>query len=98
MYRNPAKIEDARKRLRTELNELYAQLDDCQSAKWSAEWWSAASDSLRHRVALVLMAFYRIETGEYGYCTNCVELTERERLEEDPAVDRCAACAAIVYN
>jgi RNA polymerase-binding transcription factor DksA len=44
------------------------------------------------------MAFYHIESGEYGYCTNWAEPIERERLEEDPAVDRCAACAAIVYN
>jgi RNA polymerase-binding transcription factor DksA len=98
MYRNPARIEDARKRLRAELNELYAQLDDGQSGKWSPEWWSAASESLRHRVALVLMAVYRIETGEYGYCTNCAEPIEWERREEDPAVARCAACAAVVYN
>jgi RNA polymerase-binding transcription factor DksA len=98
MYRNPARIEDARKRLRTELNELYAQLDDGESDELSPEWWSAAPESLRRRIAQILMAFHHIETGEYGYCTNCAERIERERLEEDPAVARCAACAAIVYT
>lgn len=39
-------------------------------------------------------AFLRMQDGEYGYCTNCGEDIALNRLELDPAVATCIACAA----
>ncbi|GHA18118.1 molecular chaperone DnaK [Devosia pacifica] len=46
----------------------------------------------RRRTALQ-MAQRRIREGEYGYCLDCGEPVARQRLEVDPAVTLCIACA-----
>ncbi|MEJ8566577.1 TraR/DksA family transcriptional regulator [Elongatibacter sediminis] len=38
-------------------------------------------------------ALRRIEAGEYGWCTHCEEAILPARLETDPAVTLCIACA-----
>lgn len=38
-------------------------------------------------------ALQRVEDDEYGWCAECGEAIEDRRLELDPAVPRCAACA-----
>lgn len=38
-------------------------------------------------------ALARIETGDYGYCTVCDEPVAAARLDNDPAVPTCVACA-----
>ena len=39
-------------------------------------------------------ALKRIETEDYGYCMGCDEPIEKRRLELDPAVLTCIACAS----
>ena len=39
-------------------------------------------------------ALMRLEEGDYGYCVECGEEIEPRRLDLDPAIPRCAACAA----
>lgn len=38
-------------------------------------------------------ALRRIEEGDYGYCLECGEPIALQRLEFDPAVTLCVACA-----
>ena len=38
-------------------------------------------------------ALERIEAGEYGECLSCFEAIPEGRLEIDPAVTLCVACA-----
>ena len=42
--------------------------------------------------ARIEAALRRIDSGEYGYCTDCGEEIGAERLAADPAVARCADC------
>ena len=39
-------------------------------------------------------AFVRLDEGEFGYCAECGEEIARARLEIDPTIARCVACAA----
>jgi DnaK suppressor protein len=50
----------------------------------------ARREAQRRRIAA---AFRRMEEGEYGYCTQCGEAISPKRLESDPAVPHCIACA-----
>lgn len=40
------------------------------------------------------MAFARMKDGEYGYCTQCGEDIPLKRLQLDPTLATCVACAA----
>ena len=39
------------------------------------------------------MAWRRIESGDYGYCTNCDTEIPDGRLAIDPMAERCVRCA-----
>jgi len=41
----------------------------------------------------IVGALSRIEDGEFGYCTHCDEEIALKRLQVDPAVRLCIACA-----
>ena len=41
----------------------------------------------------ILAALSRIESGEFGYCTDCGESIPPRRLELDPTVPTCINCA-----
>ena len=47
----------------------------------------------RRDVQLLQAALKRLEEGEYGYCVNCGEAVEAERLQLDPATPFCIAHA-----
>jgi len=42
----------------------------------------------------IQVAFKRIEDGDYGYCVKCDEEIAEKRLEFDPTITTCIACAA----
>lgn len=46
-------------------------------------------DGERRRIAA---AFHRMAGGEYGYCTDCGEPLDEERLNADPTLPRCLSC------
>jgi len=47
------------------------------------------------RIALddVLAALYRMDTGSYGWCTDCGDALPLERLEVLPQVGQCLSCS-----
>lgn len=47
----------------------------------------------RGRLQRIEAALRRLETGDYGYCISCDEEIPVERLEIDPATERCVDCA-----
>ncbi|MEK0083483.1 TraR/DksA family transcriptional regulator [Benzoatithermus flavus] len=47
----------------------------------------------RHELARIDAALERLEAGEYGWCVSCGEPIPNARLELDPAVALCVACA-----
>jgi DnaK suppressor protein len=46
-------------------------------------------------LAAIELALGRIETGEYGVCSDCDELINPKRLGFDPTVRRCIRCAGL---
>ena len=50
---------------------------------------AARRDADRRRVQAALA---RIDDGEFGYCTDCGEVLDADRLRADPALPRCASC------
>jgi RNA polymerase-binding transcription factor len=38
-------------------------------------------------------ALMRVESGDYGFCTNCDEKISEKRLELDPSAPLCIDCA-----
>ena len=47
----------------------------------------------RARLPLIEAALRRLDTGDYGYCTDCGELIPAKRLAIDPTIARCVDCA-----
>ena len=43
-------------------------------------------------VRRIRAALERIETGEFGYCTDCGEDIGAARLDADPTLPRCLSC------
>ena len=55
---------------------------------------AAETQRRRHRQVLLLdAALQRLDDGEYGYCVNCGEEIEADRLALDPATPFCIAHA-----
>ncbi len=55
-----------------------------------------ASATVRRRIETVERigaALRRIENGDFGLCLMCEEAIDTRRLDVDPAVTRCIACA-----
>lgn len=46
----------------------------------------------KHRLELVQAAISQIKLGIYGVCADCEDSIEAERLQQDPASQRCSAC------
>ena len=47
----------------------------------------------RGRLQLIEAALKRLDTDDYGYCSECGEDIPAKRLEIDPATPRCVDCA-----
>ena len=45
-----------------------------------------------NRLVQLEAAIAQFEIGQYGFCADCEEPIELERLMEDPAVQRCSKC------
>jgi RNA polymerase-binding transcription factor DksA len=50
-------------------------------------------NQLEIRLKQVDEALTRIEKGSYGTCSNCKKEISKERLDADPAADKCLDCA-----
>jgi DnaK suppressor protein len=53
----------------------------------------ASKNRRRAQLMQVAAALERIEKDDYGWCVDCGELIDPKRLEIDPAVMFCIACA-----
>lgn len=40
----------------------------------------------------IMAALARVDSGEYGYCTECGDDIAPARLATDPAIPRCVSC------
>ena len=47
----------------------------------------------RARLPLIEAALRRLDSGDYGYCTDCGEKIPAKRLAIDPTIARCVDCA-----
>lgn len=55
---------------------------------------AAAQEGRRHaRLRAIEAALARIEAGEFGWCEACGEPIGERRLDLDPTLGRCVACA-----
>lgn len=63
---------------------------DALQAQAMAKATQARRDQMRRALHLALD---RIAEGEFGYCEDCGEEIAARRLELDPTVRRCVACA-----
>jgi len=66
-----------------------SRMDALQGQAMSQERGRRREIELR-RIAAALR---RIAQGDFGFCTGCDEPIERKRLDFDPAVAQCIACA-----
>ena len=46
-----------------------------------------------NRLVQLEAALAQFEIGQYGYCADCEEPIELERLDADPAAQRCKRCS-----
>lgn len=54
----------------------------------------ATQERRRKALARTRIALQRVESGDYGLCTECDEEIDPRRLEFDPSVLLCIACAS----
>ena len=75
-------------RLRNQLLQTPAQLWPESLSQYCPSFLAAP----KRRLEKVQAAISQIKLGIYGICADCEEQIEAERLEFDPASQRCKAC------
>jgi DnaK suppressor protein len=87
----------------TEISRLPVELDQTTIGRLSrmdaVQQQAMALEAERRRsaeLARITAALQRIEDGEYGYCLSCGEEIGAKRLELDPSLPTCIACARSV--
>ena len=96
-----AKLDDVQNLLLGSVEDAApVALDQTQQGRLSrmdAMQQQAMAEETRRRrqreVQLIEAALKRLAEGEYGYCVNCGEEIEAERLQLDPATPFCIAHA-----
>ena len=68
-----------------------SRMDALQGQAMSKETKSRHEEGLRK----ISSALSKIESGDYGYCSECDELISEARLEVDPAASLCISCASL---
>lgn len=100
------KLLTERRTALTDINEMSAEsrraveLDQSKVGRLSRmdamqqQEMAKASEQTRLReIRRIDAALERIESGDYGYCTECDEEIAEKRLTIDPAAARCIDCA-----
>ena len=67
-----------------------SRMDALQSQAMS----QASNNRRAAELVAIEAALQRLEQGQYGECIDCGELINPRRLELNPVVRRCVACAA----
>lgn len=65
-----------------------------QDALQQQEMAKATERRRQNDLYRTIKALERIETEDFGYCLSCDEEIEKKRLELDPAILTCVACAS----
>ena len=58
------------------------------------EWLDIAAQQLGTEYNPLIERMNKLEAGQYGYCCDCEEKISAQRLEQDPAAQRCDQCAS----
>lgn len=66
-----------------------SRMDAMQSQQMALE----TARRRQQQLAGIEGALRRMESGDFGYCFVCGEEIDKRRLEIDPAISRCMACA-----
>lgn len=71
--------------------------DDTEAAEqWGHARSEALSEETEEALKRVRGAMKRIKDGSYGYCTNCKQMVDTDRLGIDPTAELCVNCAKTV--
>jgi RNA polymerase-binding transcription factor DksA len=76
--------------------QLLSQLKDNPPSDWlelTANSLGPEYQILISRLEKLEAALCQIDIGQYGYCCDCEEKIDDERLLADPATQRCRRCA-----
>lgn len=80
----------------TDADSAPVELDQTQQGRLSRmdaiQQQAMAAETQRRRqreIQLIGAALHRLDEGEYGYCVNCGEAIEPQRLALDPATPFC---------
>ena len=76
--------------------QLLSQLKDTPPSDWlelTANNLGPEYQILISRLEKLEAALCQIDIGQYGYCCDCEEKIDDERLLTDPATQRCRRCA-----
>jgi len=107
------KLESEKKRLEDELSKIakkkgkkftpiypeYGNRDEENAAEVEEyEIHLALDKNLEKLLSEVVIALVKIKNGTYGYCENCHEEINSERLEAFPAASTCITCQAKKEN
>lgn len=66
-----------------------SRMDALQGQAMSA----AIQERRQEQIRQIDLALQRIQDGDYGYCLRCGEVIASKRLEYNPSVTHCLACA-----
>ena len=58
----------------------------------SHDRFSAMADELKNRITDIDNALQRIADGSYGFCTNCKQMIDTDRLAILPTATLCLSC------
>ena len=77
---------NVRRSLDSDSEERAKQLDD-------SEVVDALGNEAREELRKISIALQRMETGEYGLCTECGEQIDEKRIAAHPYASKCIDCA-----
>lgn len=69
-----------------------AASDTEASEESSHDRFAAMLEELREQLAAIDAALGRVTAGTYGFCTNCTDMIDTDRLNILPAATLCLAC------
>jgi RNA polymerase-binding transcription factor DksA len=75
---------------------LFCILTQTSNEEWldlAAQQLGNEYNPLIERMNKLEAAISQIDIGQYGYCCDCEEKISEQRLERDPAAQRCDKCA-----
>ncbi|MDJ0938303.1 MAG: TraR/DksA family transcriptional regulator [Woeseiaceae bacterium] len=79
---------NVRRRYNTDSKEMAKELED-------SEVVDALGNEAREEIAKISAALRRMDSGDYGYCTECGGAIDEARLKAYPYADECIDCARL---